>query len=137
MAYDHPVVFFEAPHRIARTLKELAESAGSTRPVVVCREITKMHEQTIRGSLSEVAGHPDILNPQGEFTVILLPAPETASAAVTDESVWLEFCDLTKNEGLKRREAVSLVARRLGLPTREAYAALERHKSQMHRVETA
>jgi hypothetical protein len=77
-----------------------------------------------------VAAHADVLQPQGEFTVVLLPADEpVVDAAVTDEAVWREFCSLTENEGLRRREAVTLAARRLGVATREAYAALERHKA--------
>jgi 16S rRNA (cytidine1402-2'-O)-methyltransferase len=129
-SYDHPVVFFEAPHRIARTLEELGALTGPARPVAVCREMTKLHEQLIRGPIAEVAAHADVLQPQGEFTVVLLPADEpVVDAAVTDEAVWREFCSLTENEGLRRREAVTLAARRLGVATREAYAALERHKA--------
>lgn len=131
-SYDHPVVFFEAPHRIARTLAELAEVAGASRPVAVCREMTKLHEQIVRGPLGDVAAHPDVMHPQGEFTVILLPGGEIPLEDVTtDETVWQEFCSLTQNEGLRRREAVALVARRLGVTTRDAYAALERHKAHL------
>lgn len=128
-AYDHPVVFFEAPHRIGRTLDELATVTGPSRPVAVCREMTKMHEQLIRGSLADVALHPDVVNPQGEFTIVLLPAEEEVRGIATDEAIWMEFCSLTKDEGLSRREAVALAARRLGVATRDAYAALERHKA--------
>jgi 16S rRNA (cytidine1402-2'-O)-methyltransferase len=129
-SYDHPVVFFEAPHRIGRTLEELAVQTGPSRGVAVCREMTKLHEQLIRGSIAEVAVHPDIVHPQGEFTVVLLPASnaEGLGTDVSDEAVWDEFCSLTKDMSLKRREAIGLVARRLGVATRDAYAALERHK---------
>lgn len=129
-AYDHPVVFFEAPHRIGRTLQELAALTGPTRQVAVCREMTKLHEQLIRGPIVDVAAHADIAHPQGEFTIVLLPADEAEGrGAASDEAIWEEFCSLTKDEGLTRREAVALAARRLGVPTRDAYAALERHKA--------
>ncbi len=130
LAHDHPVVFFEAPHRIERTLRELAALAGMGREIVVCREMTKLHEQMIRGPVGDVMAHADIVHPQGEFTVILLPpGGDAANEAVSDQEVWREFCDLTKNDGLNRRQAVALAARRLGLPTRDAYAALERYKA--------
>jgi 16S rRNA C1402 (ribose-2'-O) methylase RsmI len=98
--------------------------------------MTKIHEQLIRGSIQDVATHADVVNPQGEFTVVLLPADESAAAGTaTDQAVWDEFCYLTKDEGLNRREAVTLTARRLGVATREAYAALERHKLIRQAVE--
>ncbi len=127
--HDVPAVFFEAPHRIARTVEELAGLAGGTREVVICRELTKLHEELIRGSLEDVARHPSITDAQGEFTVILLPDASPAPAA-DDAAVWREFDRLTKNEGLRRREAISLAARRLGLSTRDAYAAVERRKAE-------
>jgi 16S rRNA (cytidine1402-2'-O)-methyltransferase len=136
LAHDHPVVFFEAPHRIERTLREIAELAGVDRQVVVCREMTKMHEQMIRGPVGDVMEHADVVQPQGEFTVILLPPKDEVAGAVSDEEVWREFCGLTKDEGLGRRQAVALAARRLGVATREAYAALERHKARFE-VEVA
>jgi 16S rRNA C1402 (ribose-2'-O) methylase RsmI len=90
--------------------------------------MTKLHEQMIRGAVGDIAAHPDIMHPQGEFTVVLRPAGETAGDSVSDEDVWREFGVLTKESGLNRRQAISLAARRLGMPTRDAYAALERHK---------
>lgn len=137
LAHEHPVVFFEAPHRIERTLRQLADLAGPDRQVAVCREMTKIHEQLIRGSVGDVMVHSDVLQPQGEFTVILLPASEEApTESVTDEAVWREFCDVTKNDHLGRRQAVALAARRLGVPTRVAYAALERHKATAQMADT-
>lgn len=130
LSSDHPVVFFEAPHRIARTLTELAETAGPDRRVALCREITKLHEELIRGPIGQVAEHASVKDAQGEFTVILLPGDTPATEAVSDEAVWQEFCDLTEREGLKRREAVALLARRLGMSTRDAYAAVERRKAE-------
>ena len=128
ISHDVPAVFFEAPHRIARTVEELASMTGADREVVICREITKLHEELIRGTLEEVGRHPSIVEAQGEFTVILLPDASPAPAA-DDAAVWREFDRLTKHEGMRRREAISLAARRLGLSTRDAYAAVERRKA--------
>lgn len=128
VSHDVPAVFFEAPHRIARTLEEVASVAGAHREVVVCREMTKIHEEFLQGSLEDVRQHPSVIDAQGEFTVILLPDVSPAPAA-DDHAVWQEFDRVTKDERLRRREAISLAARRLGLSTRDAYAALERRKS--------
>ena len=57
-AYQHPVVFFEAPHRIRQTLEMLGETAGSSRRLAVCREITKKHEELIHGALERSGGTP-------------------------------------------------------------------------------
>jgi len=66
----YTIVFYESPHRIQRTLKEIYEQNGE-RPVAVCREMTKMFEEIFRGPLSEAIKHFDKGTPRGEFTVVL------------------------------------------------------------------
>jgi len=120
--------FFEAPHRIARTLGEAAEYFGN-RPIVVGRELTKVHQEFLRGTSQEVAAR--LGEPRGEFTVIVGPAVNTnemAAPAVSDEQLADEFGHNTENMGLGRREAVSTLARKYGRPAREVYAAIERGK---------
>jgi 16S rRNA (cytidine1402-2'-O)-methyltransferase len=68
---EHTVVLFESPHRIEKTLNELAALAPD-RQAVVCRELTKMFETTVRGLLSELAA-PGRIRPQGEFVIVLGP----------------------------------------------------------------
>jgi 16S rRNA (cytidine1402-2'-O)-methyltransferase len=130
-SFPHPVVFFEAPHRILKTLADLATHVGEARQAAICREMTKIHEQLIRGDIKTLAQHPDVVAAVGEFTVVLMPEGEaTDPMETTDADVWLEFCGMTEEGGLRRREAIAVVARRLGLSTRAAYAAVERHRSQ-------
>ncbi len=66
----HTVVFYEAPHRIVRTLKEVYEQLGERR-VAICREMTKMFEEIFRGSLGEAIKHFESKKPKGEFTVVI------------------------------------------------------------------
>lgn len=68
---DRTMVLYESPHRIVRLLGELIEHLGSERPVAVSREISKLHEETVRGSLEEVLGHFTAHEPRGEFVVVV------------------------------------------------------------------
>lgn len=129
-AYRHPVVFFEAPHRIAQTLEMLADSAGATRRLAVCREITKKHEELVRGPIGEVKAHPAVTMPVGEFTCILEPPEITEIIAQAGEDELLsEFDRITENGTFERRAAMSEVARRLHVRTRDVFDALERRKA--------
>lgn len=118
-----PVVFFEAPHRIRASLADL-EAVSGGRTVAVCREMTKVHEDLVVGSVSDVlAGLP---SPRGEFTVVLARAPQSCPppAAPPAEELLGEFARLT-GDGLSRREAVRALASRYGVSSREAYRAVE------------
>ena len=129
-SYRHAVVFFEAPHRITETLRMLAEIAGPQRRASVCREITKKHEQLIRGTLAEVASDPAITTPVGEFTCILeTPALTEAPKDAVEQDLLDEFDRITKNGTFERRAAMSEVARRLHVRTRDVFDALERRKA--------
>jgi 16S rRNA (cytidine1402-2'-O)-methyltransferase len=65
------LVLYESPHRVLRTLKELRELLGSERPASVSREISKMHEETVRGSLEELVAHFTLREPRGEFVIVV------------------------------------------------------------------
>jgi 16S rRNA (cytidine1402-2'-O)-methyltransferase len=118
------LVLFEAPHRIRRTLTELRAQLGD-RWVVVARELTKVHEAVTRGWLLEI--DIDGIPERGEFTFLVsdLKRPAQDTAAVTiDSDVSTEFGELTKNEGLSKRDAVIALARRHGVPRQEIYRRL-------------
>lgn len=69
----YTVVLYEAPHRIIKTLSQLIEALGPTRPVAVCRELTKMYEEIFRGTLSQALEHFQKHAPRGEFTLVIGP----------------------------------------------------------------
>jgi 16S rRNA (cytidine1402-2'-O)-methyltransferase len=124
----HTVVFFEAPHRIRQTLQELLENVGD-REVAVARELTKMHEELVRGPISTVleAG----LREQGEFTVVLDIGRSTnygATRAPSDRVILAEFGHMTKSSEAKRREIIGQLARKYGMSAKEVYSAVERAK---------
>jgi 16S rRNA (cytidine1402-2'-O)-methyltransferase len=121
------VCFFEAPHRMARTLADCHRYFGN-RPIVLARELTKVHQEFLRGTATELLER--LGQPRGEYTIVLGPAEPTefGHIPVTDEQLAAEFGRNTESEGLERRAAVSNLARKYGRPAREVYAAIERAK---------
>lgn len=121
------LVFFEAPHRLRETLDAARRVLGD-RQAAVCRELTKLHEELVRGPISWILER--LPEPRGEFTVVLAP-DETMEGEPeelpSDERLLEEFYHLTEG-GAPRREAVSRLAARYARPSREVYAALERAK---------
>jgi 16S rRNA (cytidine1402-2'-O)-methyltransferase len=109
------VVLYEAPHRVLRTLGDLAEACGPDRPVVVARELTKLYETVVRGTLGTV----DVGEPRGEYVVVIGGAAD-AVAEVTDESIGAAI-DLQLAAGLSTRDAATRVAASLGVTRRRAY----------------
>lgn len=115
------MVFFEAPHRLAESLADLASAFGDDRPAVVCRELTKTYEEVRRGSLAALAewASGDI---RGEITVVVAGAPERAVAASAEALV--EAVRLREAAGIGRKDAIAEVAAESGVAKREVYAAV-------------
>jgi 16S rRNA (cytidine1402-2'-O)-methyltransferase len=78
------VILYESPHRLVRSLRELAEHCGSNRPAAVCRELTKMFEETRRGTLTELAAHYEAVPPKGEIVLVIGGKPGGRSNRETD-----------------------------------------------------
>lgn len=120
------LVFFEAPHRILETLRDVAELAPE-RALVVTRELTKAHEEVLRGTAEEVLRAFAERKPLGEFTVIVSPAPTGAEeplAALAGEVARL------RGEGLPTKDAVRAVAQMHGVSQREVYRAWLEEKKE-------
>ena len=125
------LVFFEAPHRIRETLKAALEVLGD-RQISVGRELTKMHEEIVRGKISEVLARP--MQSRGEFTVVLAGAADedsTAGVPVSADVVADEFYRLTNSENMLRRRAISLLARRFNMSSRDIYKIVEASKNSV------
>ena len=113
------VVLYEAPHRLDRTLADLAAACGPTRRVVVARELTKLHEETWRGTLAEAVERVAEVEPRGEYVLVLDGAPEAAEA--TDDEISAAL-DAARAAGASTRDAVALVAEDLAVSKRRVYA---------------
>lgn len=126
-----PVVFYEAPHRIAHTLQELQRRVGDA-SVMVGRELTKAHEELVRGPISCVL--LSLGEPQGEFTVVVdigLSTNITAPGLPSEADIAAEFGLLTNAVGSTRRQAISALSRKYGVSARDVYAKLEAAKSSV------
>jgi 16S rRNA (cytidine1402-2'-O)-methyltransferase len=122
------VVFFEAPHRIRRTLRDVQSVVGDC-DAVICRELTKIHEELVRGQISAVINVPSI--EIGELTVVLnigLKTEIEAAAPATDEQMACEFGYITDNTGLSRRKAIQHLAKKHRRTPNDVYSAVERAK---------
>jgi len=118
------MVFFEAPHRLAATLKDFAEVFGETRQAVICRELTKTYEEIIRGTFAELVTWSDreIL---GEITLVVAGSEPVL---ITDPAQWIQLVQTRVTLGLSQRDAIAEVAKELQVPKREVYEAVLAHK---------
>jgi len=122
-------VFYEATHRILETLADLEAIFGPAQHVVVARELTKLHEEFLRGPVGEVrgalAGRASV---RGE--IVLLFAPAEVSAAAETASVAGEVRALMRQEGIAEMDALKRVARARGMGKSEAYRELQRERDR-------
>ncbi len=126
-------VFYEAPHRIVEALADVIETLGSGRQVVVAREVTKMHEEFLRGHAAEVL---ETLQSRaavkGEITLLIGKAEETTNPIRTDAPVrppiHLRLRQIMTEENLDEKTALKKVAKERGISKSEAYRELQRSK---------
>ena len=117
-AEPRTAVLYEAPHRVARTLADLAAACGPDRRVAVARELTKLHEEVWRGTLVDAAAWAAERQPPGEIVLVVEGAP--AEGPPDDDAVR----DAVRAElaaGSTARDAARTVAERLSVPRRRAY----------------
>lgn len=123
-----PVVFFESPHRILKTLADMSTELAE-RPILIARELTKLHEEVIRTTVADAKGLS--VTEKGEFTIVLGPLarPSAPSDPPADREVESLFSQMTNSGRMSRREALAKTAIQFGLSPNEVYALLERLKS--------
>lgn len=123
---ERTMIFHEAPHKLLTTLEDLAAAFGPDRPVALCRELTKLHEETIRTTLGQAADRWRDTAPKGEFVLVVAGRPPRQEAAITVEEAVEQVLAL-RDGGMRLKDAVRQVAADTGLSKNELYAAaLER-----------
>jgi 16S rRNA (cytidine1402-2'-O)-methyltransferase len=120
------MIFYEAPRRLADTLTDMAHAFGEDRGAAVVREITKTYEETIRGSLAQLAERFGRIEALGEIVIIVEGAPENAAADSSTSNLTVD--DLIE-AGLSLKQATALIAKLTGASRRELYQeALKRRR---------
>lgn len=122
--HKETLVFYEAPHRIKETLSFLHDELGD-RKVAICRELTKLHEQIVRGLISEVIEHFNTNNPRGEF-VVVIEGKSQEEIDLEQKAKWEnttveEHIILYVDRGYSKKEAIKLVAKERSMPKSEVY----------------
>src|SRR6202140_896400 len=117
------LVLYEAPHRLAETLADAADILG-LRQAVVAREVTKIHEEFLRGTLAKLRDAACKRTPRGEITLLIGPAVEGEIQAIPAVAIKQRVEQLEAEAGLDRKAALKRAARERGLGKREAYKQL-------------
>ena len=115
---ERTIVLYEAPHRLVRTLSDLATALGGDRQVALARELTKLHEETWRGTLVDAVGRVHEFEQRGEYVLVVEGAPPAAPAG---DGELTEALDRLKADGLSTRDAVAEVAAAFDVPKRRVY----------------
>jgi 16S rRNA (cytidine1402-2'-O)-methyltransferase len=117
---DRATVLFEAPGRAAGTLRDLAAACGADRPAALSRELTKVHEETWRGTLGELTARADEEPPRGEVTIVVAGA-EADPAPTADLAEARRLVDDLVADGMPRTAAARRVSAQTGVPRRELF----------------
>ena len=116
------MIFYEAPHKLLSTLQDLAEAFGNERRISLCRELTKLHEEVVRTTLSEAIEKYTANAPKGEFVLVVDGAAPVEKEVPTAEDAG-EMVKRLMGEGLSRKDAIKQTAKALDLPKNVVYDA--------------
>jgi 16S rRNA (cytidine1402-2'-O)-methyltransferase len=125
-------VFYEAPHRIQDTLADVEAVFGASQHVVMARELTKLHEEFLRGPVGEVRSQLAArATVRGEIVLMLAPSPAENSPEKKRASLAVEVASLMKAEGIGEMDALKRIARERGIGKSEAYRELQREQKRL------
>ena len=116
------MIFYEAPHKLLSTLEDMAAVFGGDRPISLCRELTKLHEEVVRTTLQGAIEKYTENAPKGEFVLVLAGATPEEKEAATEDDAAARVAALME-EGLSRKDAVKQTAKELNLPKNVVYDA--------------
>ena len=116
------MVFYEAPHKLLNTLEDMAGVFGEDRPISLCRELTKLHEEVIRTTLGEAIELYRQQPPKGEFVLVVAGAEPVEEKAATEEDAVKRVKELMDG-GMSRKDAIKQAAQELHLPKNVVYDA--------------
>lgn len=114
------MIFYEAPHKLLTTLEDLRDTFGEERPISLCRELTKIHEEVLRTTLGGAVAHYTDNPPKGEFVLVVAGAPEEKTETASSMDAAQRVTQLME-QGLSRKDAVKQTAQELGLSKNAVY----------------
>ena len=120
------MIFYEAPHKLLNTLEDMSAVFGADRPISLCRELTKLHEEVVRTTLGEAIEKYTEQPPKGEFVLVVAGAPEQEKPAFTITDAAARVAALTES-GMSFKDAVKQTAMELNLPKNVVYNAAVRN----------
>jgi 16S rRNA (cytidine1402-2'-O)-methyltransferase len=129
---EHTIVVYEAPHRIRETLEDVVAVLGPARPVVVARELTKIHEEFIRGTATEVLSRVQSRELKGEIT-LLIGAGGARPQAADPADLATRLREIMREQKLDERAALKVLAKERGSAKSELYRELQRSKTRRAR----
>ena len=118
--HTQTLIFYEAPHKLRKTLKDLLEGLGN-RKISLCREITKMYEQVIRTTISEAISYYEETEPKGEFVLVIEGYKETSEEKEFSKEDILGLVEALIEEGMSKKDAIKEASVKVNLPKREVY----------------
>ncbi len=124
------MIFYEAPHKLLTTLEDLCEAFGPERRLSLSRELTKLHEETLRTTLGGALTHFRAVAPKGEFVLVVEGAPAPEEALISLEDAVQQVLRLQEEHQLKTKEAIRRVAADTGLAKNELYDAVLKARSE-------
>ena len=114
------MIFYEAPHKLVATLEDMATVFGADRPISLCRELTKLHEEVVRTTLGEALEKYTAQAPKGEFVLVVAGAAPEEKTAATPADAATRVAQLME-AGLSRKDAIKQTAIELDLPKNVVY----------------
>ena len=114
------MIFYEAPHKLTATLSDMAEVFGNDRPISLCRELTKLHEEVIRTTLGEAVEKYTQTPPKGEFVLIVAGAQPEEKETASEADAAARVAELIA-QGISRKDAIKQTAKELDLPKNVVY----------------
>lgn len=116
----HTLIFYEAPHKLTKTLEDMKAAFGGDRYCALCRELTKLHEEVIRGTLSELCNYYEAAEPRGEYVIVVAGVEKKTDEKLTIEQA-AELARQLILGGEKMSDACKKAAKETGYPKQEIY----------------
>ena len=117
---ERTMIFYEAPHKLLATLEDMAAVFGSERPISLCRELTKLHEEVVRTTLGEAVRKYRETPPKGEFVLVIAGASPRETKTATTDDIATHLLKLIES-GMSRKDAIRQTADDLNLPKNTVY----------------